>query len=109
SDIFDELGGSRSVLYFGDLDRRGLEIPQEATISAQSVGLPPIEPHPWSYRYLLTLGQGQGQPLEGDLPSATLCDWLAESAEPARQLFAANQRLPQEHVGWEFLQMHLGS
>jgi len=103
-DIFDELGGSRStVLYFGDLDGRGLEIPQEATLYARSVGLPAIEPHLWSYRQLLTLGQGQEQSVDGETPSAILCDWLGELAEPVRRLFAANQRLPQEHVGWEYL------
>jgi hypothetical protein len=104
NDILNELGGSRPVLYFGDLDQRGLEIPQEAAVSARSLGLPTIAPHLWSYRQLLTVGQGQGQAVDNDPPPTTLCDWLGELAEPARQLFAANQRMPQEHVGWEFLQ-----
>lgn len=104
SDLFDELGGSRRVFYFGDLDRRGLEIPQEATSQTNRLRLPLIEPHLWSYRQLFALGDGRGQSWEDEPPSATLCDWLGELAEPARQLFAANQRLPQEHVGWELLQ-----
>jgi hypothetical protein len=103
-DIFSELGGLRRILYFGDLDPRGLEIPQEAAVLAQGLGLPPVEPHLWSYCQLLKLGTGQGQPYEGEAPSTELCDWLGEYADPVRQLFAAGQRLAQEHVGWEFLQ-----
>jgi hypothetical protein len=102
-DIFRELGGLRRILYFGDLDTRGLQIPQEAAVLAQNLGLPPVEPHLWSYRQLLKLGTGQGQPYDGDAASPELCNWLGDCAEPARQLFAAGHRLAQEHVGWEFL------
>jgi len=106
-DIFYELGGSRRVFYFGDLDRRGLEIPQEATDQSSKLKLPPIEPHLWSYRQLLAVGNGYGQPYEGEPALPALCDWLGELAEPTRQLFATNQRLAQEHIGWEFLQRTL--
>jgi hypothetical protein len=101
-DLFNELAGPRRILYFGDLDPQGLVIPQEASTRARSLGLPPVEPHLWSYRQLLKLGHAQ--PWEGDPVPPTLCDWLADCAEPARQLFATGQRLAQEHVGWEFLQ-----
>jgi hypothetical protein len=103
-DIFAVLGGPRRVLYFGDLDPQGLLIPQEASARAQAASLPAVEPHLWSYRGLLEIGAGRGQPWEGEPPSSMLCDWLGECAEPVRQLFAASQRLAQEHVGWEFLQ-----
>jgi hypothetical protein len=103
-DIFAELGGPRRTFYFGDLDPQGLLIPQEASARSQAAGLPAVEAHVWSYRQLLTLGSGRGQPWEGEPPSSTLCDWLGELAEPARRLFASGQRLAQEHVGWEFLQ-----
>jgi len=102
-DVFAELGGPRRLCYFGDLDPHGLCIPQEASRRAQAVGLPRIEPHLWSYRQLFALGAGRGQPIEVGADGARWCDWLAELAEPARQLFAAGQRLPQEHLGWEFL------
>ena len=102
-DIVAELGGPRRVLYFGDLDPQGLVIPQEASSRAHRLGLPAVEPHLWSYRQLMTLSAGRGQPWEGEPPSSTLCDWLGECAEPARQLFSAGRRLAQEHVGWEFL------
>lgn len=103
NDVFDELGGPRRVLYFGDLDPRGVEIPQEAAALSQGLGLPVVEPHLWSYRQLLKLGTGRGQPWDGEQPSPTLCDWLGELADPVRLLFKGSQRLAQEHVGWEFL------
>ena len=107
NDIFTALGGPRRVFYFGDLDPQGLLIPQEASGRAQSARLPAIEPHLWSYRQLLALGAGRSQPWEGEPPSSSLCDWLQSLAEPARQLFAANCRLAQEHVGWEFLRQQV--
>jgi hypothetical protein len=107
-DLFDELGGKRRVFYFGDLDPQGLVIPQEASARAQALGLPLIEPHLWSYRHLLTFSAQCGQPWEGEPPAATLCDWLETCAEPTCELFAAGQRLAQEHIGWEFLRCRTG-
>jgi hypothetical protein len=106
--IFKSLGGSRRIFYFGDLDPQGLLIPQEASGRACAAGLPAIEAHLWSYRQLLALGEGRGQSWEGEPPSLTLCDWLGALAESTRQLFAAGKRLPQEHVGWEFLKTKSG-
>ena len=108
-DIFDELGGPRRILYFGDLDPQGLRIPQEASNRLHAAGLPPVEPHVWSYRHLLVLGNGRRQPCDDDSASSTLCDWLGDCAEPVRQIFAAGNRLAQEHAGWEFLQDKDGS
>lgn len=103
-DIFAELGAPRRVFYFGDLDPQGLLIPLEASNRAKAAGLPDIEPHLWSYRELLKLGEGQDQLWDGEPSSPCLCDWLQSLAEPVRRLFADNHRLAQEHVGWEFLQ-----
>jgi hypothetical protein len=102
-DVFFELGGPRRLFYFGDLDPQGLLIPQEASLRTQAAGWPAIEAHEWSYRQLLTLGAGREQPWEGEPASTTLCDWLGNCAAPVRQLFTAQQRLAQEHVGWDFL------
>ena len=101
--IFDELDGTRRVLYFGDLDPQGLLIPIEASGRAESLGLPIIEPHVWSYKQLLKLGAGKGQAWDGERPLPSLFDWLPSLAEPVGSLFALNQRLAQERVGWEFL------
>ena len=105
-DIFAELGGPRRIFYFGDLDPQGLLIPQEASNRAQAAGWPAIEAHLWSYRQLLDLGVGRGQPWEGESPPSTLCDWLGELAVPVCTLFGSHRRLPQEHVAWEFLRTH---
>jgi hypothetical protein len=102
-DIFTELGGPRRVWYFGDLDPRGVEIPQEANSQARNLSLPPVEPHLWSYRQLLAVANNRSQPHDVESPSSTPCDWLSDCAEPVRQLFAAGQRLAQEHIGWEYL------
>jgi hypothetical protein len=102
-DIFTELDGVRRIFYFGDLDPQGLLIPQEALNRAQSFGLPTIEPHLWSYRKLLFLGSGREQSWDSDIGPATACDWLADCAEPVRQLFASGKRIAQECLGWDFL------
>ena len=108
SDIFAMLNGPRRVLYFGDLDPQGLLIPQEASARAQAAGLFVVEPDLWSYRQLLALGDQRGQPWQGESPSSTLCDWLGELSESVGQIFKAGERLPQEHVGWEFLATKTG-
>lgn len=103
ADILSEVGAPRRVFYFGDLDPQGLRIPQEASKRAQKIGLPAIEAHLWSYRQLLSLGAGSGQPWEGDPASSALFDWLGEVSTGAQALFAQGHRLAQELVGWEFL------
>lgn len=103
ADIFAELGGPRRVFYFGDLDPQGVRIPQLAASSGLAMGLPPFEPHAWSYRELLRLGAGREQSCECEPAPSTLCDWLGDTAEPARLLFASGRRLAQEHLSWDFL------
>jgi len=102
-ELFAELGGSRPILYFGDLDPAGVVIPREASARARVLGLPVIDPHLWSYRRLLERGAGEtGGEDPGPLEPG-LCDWLGPCAEPARRLFTAGHRLAQEHIGWDFL------
>lgn len=80
-----------------------LLIPQGTSARGQVAGLPVVSAELWSYRQQLTLGRGHGQPWEGPPASSTLCDWLEDCADPARQLFAAGQRLAQERIRWDFL------
>lgn len=103
TEIFRELGGSRRVFYFGDLDPHGLRIPQIASRRAQLAGLLPIKPHLWSYRQLLALGADKTQPCDDDSEIAEWTDWLGDLAEAACCLLKVRQRLAQELVGWEFL------
>ncbi len=103
AEIFRELGGPRRVFYFGDLDPAGLRIPRRATERAQELGLPPVEPHRWSYGQLLSLAAAASS---ADDPAAvTPADlaWLGELAGTAQPLLVSGQRLAQEHMGWEFL------
>jgi hypothetical protein len=103
ADIFAELGGRRRVVYFGDLDPPGLQIPFQASVYAEAHGLPLVEPHLWSYRQLLDVGRGKETEWDGEPGDPSCADWLGELAEPVRQLFTCGKRLAQEHIGWEFL------
>ncbi len=103
ADIFSELGGTRPIFYFGDLDPQGLLIPQEASARATALGFPRVEPHLESYATLLRIGANREQPWEGEPASSTLCDWLGELGHAAQQIFAARKRLAQEHLGWDVL------
>lgn len=105
-DLFGELGAPRPISYFGDLDPQGLRIPQIASRKCRERGWLPVEPLAWAYRLLLE--NGIPQAWDGDPPEDELCDWLGDSAGPARQLFLNRQRLAQEHVGWECLVSSVG-
>lgn len=103
SEIFRELGGPRRVFYFGDLDAAGLRIPRRASARALMLGLPPVEPHVWSYYRLLESTANFAQPAGDEAATLTDCEWLGELAGAAHALCGANRRLAQEHIGWEFL------
>jgi len=102
--LFAELNGMREVYYFGDLDAAGLRIPRCASVRAVDAGLPPIQPHLWSYRELLR--QARPEPTDREQPTEDLnddCAWLGDLAGAAQTIIRSGQRLAQEHVGWESL------
>ena len=101
-DIFDELGATRDVFYFGDLDPTGLAIPQQASAYAKIYGLPELHPHLWSYELLLKHAD-KAQAYEGEPATRTDCEWLGSLAETVWFLFQSGRRLPQENVGWDTL------
>lgn len=103
NEIFRELGGTRRVFYFGDLDSAGLRIPRRASERAQRLGLPPIEPHVWSYRKLVKFNAADAVVEEDDVVSDADLAWIGELAESVRPLLASGRRLAQEHIGWEYL------
>lgn len=106
--IFKEIGGAQRVQYFGNLDPAGVAIASRASAYARQCGLPEIEPHLWSYKKLLELGQGKEVEWEGDpIDKATLA-WLGVLVEPVQKLFADGKRLAQELVGWEYLRGQTG-
>jgi hypothetical protein len=103
--IFSELGGPREVFYFGDLDPAGLRIPRLASARALANGLPPVQPHFWSYEQLLRSATKTQMAEEVD---ATVqlddCDWLEVFSDKAKCILKCGNRLAQEHVSWQYLQ-----
>ena len=82
--------------YFGDVDRRGLEIARQLSLNPE-IGRP-VVPLVFAYQALL----GQVTPVADPVPAC--CDWLpAELAQRAAALLSAGRRMPQEAFGWEEL------
>jgi hypothetical protein len=94
----------REIRYFGDLDRRGLEIPVAAGAAAREVGLPAVRPAIGLWSRLLREGRpGPQAPL--DAPTAArLVAWLPSSLRAAaRDRLISGVRLAQEAVGTKAL------
>jgi hypothetical protein len=109
-DIYRELGGTRPVLYFGDIDANGLNIPQRASLAAKTIGLPVVEPHLDSYRWLLELGESTLTKADSDVtPEKSACDWLEEMADRAWAIISAGKRIAQERIGSQFLRSKINS
>jgi hypothetical protein len=100
----DLLGGQ--LLYFGDLDVRGLEIGAAATATSSELGLPPA--HPSADLYALLLEHGTPAPSESGPPTeariADAVQWLPQAIQrPAETLLGRGIRLAQEAVGADLL------
>lgn len=85
------------LLYFGDLDRRGLAIAATADRVGQARGLPPLEPHRGLYEALLERGRPQStSPFTW--PELGLC-WLgAHLSEAVQHHLGTGSWLAQEWV-----------
>lgn len=98
----------RRVLYFGDLDPDGLDIPAYATTVAIAHDLPPVEPAVPLYRLLLA----HGRPVAGGTARRRasvqrLLAWLPhELRAAAAALLTDGHRIAQEWVGSELLASH---
>jgi hypothetical protein len=95
----------RRVLYFGDLDAAGLDIPVHADSVASASGLPAVQAAAALYR--LMLDHGRPTPVD-DPPSryrvAKLTAWLpADARSAAAAVLNDGHRLAQEWVGTELL------
>lgn len=107
-EIQKEIGGVRPVLYFGDLDFAGLAIPQRASRRSVELGMPAVEPHLPSYRWLLSLAESKAMAVCVDVPAdRELCRWLGSLGDAAWAVLSGGNRLAQEHIGWQFLQSQL--
>lgn len=94
----------REIRYFGDLDRRGLEIPIAADAAARNAGLPAVRPAVGLWTRLLRAGLRAAHP-QIDAPTADrLTIWLPRSLRAgAREVLLSGARLAQEAVGTKLL------
>jgi hypothetical protein len=103
-DVFSEIGGTKRVLYFGDLDPQGLRIPRAASRLALRCDLPPIEPDLWSYSHLLSIGRQV--PLgEVNDASETDLEWIGNLAPDVRDVLNRGLRIAQESLHWDWLRL----
>jgi hypothetical protein len=94
------------LLYFGDLDVRGLEIAAAASTTAESLGLTPVRPSVDVYMLLLT----HGRPSRA-LKRAPTADRVADAVAwlpprvrtPVTELLVTGHRMAQEAVGMDVL------
>lgn len=104
ADLRDEGIAPTEIRYFGDLDRWGLEIPADASVTAQDLGLPPIRPAVGLYASLLRASlRQQADPLD-DETADELIAWLPSTLRAsARELLVSGVVMKQESVGTESL------
>jgi hypothetical protein len=98
--------GISSVLYFGDLDRSGVEIPRAAAKVASNHRLPEVRPAVHLYADLLNVGRSFPSKEAAVEPerAAELVSWLdSDHQEAAAKLLVDGRRIAQEWVGYRHL------
>src|SRR5207302_1245441 len=94
----------REIRYFGDLDRRGLEIPIAADAAAREAGLPPVRPAVGLWARLLRAGKRVAHPPVDASTADRLTAWLPLSLRAdGRSVMVTGTRLAQEAVGTRLL------
>jgi hypothetical protein len=89
------------IYYFGDVDRRGLEIPHQLArdLAPQRILLPLISAYEFLFR----------ETASGNIPIPESCLWLPEPlAKSAATIIAGGNRIPQEAFGWEEIATQYG-
>lgn len=91
------------IVYFGDVDLKGLQIPTAASSAATQAGLPVVVPAFPLYELLFELGRvRETAPIYAGTAAAAAA-WLGPLSDRACDLLARGRRLPQEAVGFELL------
>jgi hypothetical protein len=86
----------RRILYYGDLDADGLDIPARTSATALEHNLPAIQPATGLYRLLLTRPRSAGQPIP-QMHAARLANWLPHDLQAAaRSVLTQGHRIAQE-------------
>ncbi|TDD60001.1 hypothetical protein E1263_12960 [Kribbella antibiotica] len=96
----------KRIVYFGDVDLKGLQIPASADRTAQQANLPPVTPAWPLYELLFDVAPRRSTT---EIPADSAADaarWLGPLASSARELLITGLRLPQEAVGHERLTDH---
>ncbi|TAK84096.1 MAG: hypothetical protein EPO20_15530 [Betaproteobacteria bacterium] len=97
--------GANVAEYLGDLDPAGLAIPAGFSAKRRGLGLSEVRPAERFYSWLLEQGvrQRRIERYAGGPDTAGIA-WLPERLRvPARELFEAGFRIPQESLGYEIL------
>jgi hypothetical protein len=104
AEIFREIGGTRYVRYFGDLDVAGLRIPLRASVRAARSGLPAAVAYHACYRWLLrNAGDMSVSADTEETVRRDECDWFGENSDDAWAVLSRGHRLAQEHLNAEAL------
>ena len=94
----------RQIRYFGDLDRRGLEIAIASDAAARQAGLPAVRPAVSLWSKLLQVGRRAVHPPVDPDTADRLTAWLPLSLRAsARDVLVSGARLAQEAVGIKML------
>ena len=104
-ELVTELTGASGLLYLGDLDPPGLEIPTGVNRERRARGLAPLEPHCGLYRWLLRHGRRRRSDAGAKRRAPLdLSDWLpGDIAAGLADLWASGEMIPQESFGTEQL------
>ncbi|WP_306372020.1 Wadjet anti-phage system protein JetD domain-containing protein [Nocardia sp. CC216A] len=94
------------ILYFGDIDLKGLQIPTAAHIAATRAGLPAVAPALPLYELLFEFRCTRPTAPIAAATAAEVAAWLGPLSVRARDLLVGGLRLPQEAVGYELLTAH---
>jgi hypothetical protein len=94
----------KEIRYFGDLDRRGLEIPITANAAAREAGLPAVRPAVGLWARLLSTNKRSVHPPVDASTADRLIAWLPVSLRAsAKEVLVSGARLAQEAVGTKIL------
>jgi hypothetical protein len=98
------------ILYFGDLDLRGLMIPAHASGVAVSIGLPPVLPASGLYADLLRVGRASASASVSRQQAEQAVAWLdAYQQEAVVDLLLDGQRIAQEWLGLKQLKASMAA
>lgn len=95
------------LVYFGDVDLKGLQIPAAANVAATLVGLPAVVPAFPLYELLFEVCRKRPTTPASVHVAVEAASWLGPLAEQAYDSLVGGTRLPQEAVGYELLMSRL--